>query len=83
MCKQAQQSGDIAGVKVARNCPAINHLLFADDTMFFTRTDPQSCRALVGILKKYEEASGQFINLDKSAITFSAKTPSATKRRVR
>lgn len=27
--------------------------------------------------------SGQFINLDKSAITFSAKTPSATKRRVR
>lgn len=71
------------GVKVARSCPAINHLLFADDTMIFSRTDPRSCKALISILRKYETASGQFINLDKSPITFSAKTPVATKRRVR
>lgn len=83
LCKKAQRQGEVVGVKVAQNCPAINHLLFADDTMFFSRTDPRSCAALVAILRKYEEASGQFINLDKSAITFSAKTPGATKRRVR
>lgn len=83
LCKKAQQQGEVVGVKVARNCPAINHLLFADDTMFFSRTDPRSCAALVRILRMYEDASGQFINLDKSAITFSAKTPGATKRRVR
>ena len=83
LCKRAQIRGDVVGVKVARNCPAINHLLFADDTIFFSRTDPHSCTALVTILKKYEEASGLFINLEKSAITFSAKTPASTKRRVR
>lgn len=71
------------GVKVSRNSLAINHLLFADDTMFFSRTDPRSCAALITILKKYEEASGQFINLDKSVITFSSKTPWEAKRRVR
>lgn len=83
LCKKAQQRGEVIGVKVARNCPAINHLLFADDTMFFSRTDQRSCAALVSILKRYEEASGQYINLDKSAITFSSKTPGETKRRVR
>lgn len=43
LCKKAQ-IGDVFGVKVARNCPAINHLLFADDTMFSakrTRRDVQ------------------------------------------
>lgn len=83
LCNKLQQRGDVVGVKVARNCPAINHLLFADDTMFFSRTDPRSCAALVRTLQRYEEASGQFINLEKSSITFSAKTPAQTKRRVR
>lgn len=83
LCKKAQLQGDVVGVKVARNCPAINHLLFADDTMFFSSTDPRSCASLIAILKKYEEASGQFINLDKSAITFSSKTPGEARRRVR
>lgn len=83
LCKKAQVRGDVIGVKVSRNGSAINHLLFADDTMFFSRTDPRSCAALITILKKYEEASGQFINLDKSAITFSAKTPGEAKRRIR
>ena len=70
LCRKAQQKGEVVGVKVACSSPAINHLLFADDTMFFTRTDHRSCAALIAILKKYEEASGQFINLEKSAITF-------------
>lgn len=83
LCKKAQLRGDVVGVKVARNFPAINHLLFADDSMFFSRTDPRSCLALISVLRQYEEASGQFINLDKSAITFSAKMPGLMKRRVR
>lgn len=83
LCKKAQLHGDVIGVKVSRNSPAINHLLFADDTMFFSRTDHKSCATLISILKRYGEASGQCINLDKSSITFSAKTPGDAKRRVR
>lgn len=75
--------GKMAGIKVARSCPPINHLLFADDTMFFTKTNVSSCEALKRILNLYEEASGQCINLGKSAITFSSKTPSEVKDRVK
>lgn len=59
LCKKAQMRGDVVGVKVARNCPAINHLLFADDSMFFSRTDPRSCLAIISVLRQY--ASDQFI----------------------
>lgn len=58
LCKQEQERGNFAGMKVARGCPAISHLLFADDTMFFTRTTPTSCDALCRILTQYEAASG-------------------------
>lgn len=57
LCRKAQLQGDVAGVKVARNSPAINHHLFAYDTMFFSRTDHRSCAALIYILQKYEAAS--------------------------
>lgn len=36
MCGKSQAEGLILGIKVAHNCPPINHLLFADDTIFFT-----------------------------------------------
>lgn len=83
LCQKAQENGSFPGIKVARNCPAINHLLFADDTMFFGKTNPTSCSALASILKRYEVASGQCINRSKSAITFSSKTSVEAKERVK
>ena len=71
---------------MAKGSPRVNHLLFADDTMFFCRSDLQSCKNLLLIcknllliLQKYEKASGQMINKNKSAITFSTKTPEMIK----
>lgn len=61
LCKKAQELGTLPGIRVYRNSPKINHLLFADDTMIFTRSDPSSCDALMEILSAYELASGQKI----------------------
>lgn len=83
LCKRAQINGNMAGVRVSRNSPRINHLLFADDTMFFTRTDPQSCTTLMNILHSYESASGQMINAAKSSISFSSKTSLDVRLRVK
>ncbi|XP_013583375.1 PREDICTED: uncharacterized protein LOC106292322 [Brassica oleracea var. oleracea] len=83
LCSKAQASGDLPGIKVARNCPPINHLLFADDTMFFTRSDEASCTNLLALLARYERASGQCISPSKLAITFSSKTPASAKIRVK
>lgn len=75
LCKKAVREGSLEGIRVARGCPRINHLLFADDTMFFCSASANSCKALQRIITLYEEASGQQINKSKSAVTFSKKTP--------
>lgn len=83
LCKRAQADGSLPGIRVARNSPKMNHLLFADDTMLFTTTDTRSCSSLVEILHDYERASGQMINAQKSSISFSSKTPPEIRNRVK
>lgn len=83
LCKRAQWSGHLSGLRVATHAPQINHLLFADDTMFFLNTDEDSCTTLLDILHKYRISSGQLINASKSSISFSAKIPQAIRQRVK
>ena len=83
LCNKGQENGTLPGIKVARGSPAINHLLFADDTMFFCKSSPRCIAALMKILSTYEAVSGQRINPQKSAITFSAKTPELVRSRVK
>lgn len=71
LCKNAQEKGSLLGLQVAQRSPHINHLLFADDTMVFCKTNERNCRVLSSILRKYERSSGQSINLSKLTITFS------------
>ncbi|XP_010419203.2 PREDICTED: uncharacterized protein LOC104704888 [Camelina sativa] len=75
ICTKAQAAGRLTGIRVAKGCPRITHLLFAEDTMFFCRANETSCVELTKILEKYGQASRQMINKQKSAITFSRKTP--------
>lgn len=83
LCRKAQDAGNLSGLRVARNLPRINHLLFVDDTMFFTKTDPQCCSTLLDILHRYETAAEQMINAAKSSITFSTKTSQEIRNRVK
>lgn len=75
LCKQAHRDRSLMGLRVAKGSPRINHLLFADDTMFFCYSTPENCSTLKRNLQEYERASGQQINTAKSSITFSSKTP--------
>lgn len=83
LCNCAQEEGSLQGIRVSRGSPHINHLLFADDTMFFLKTNKESRMALKNILSRYKEAYGQCINVDKSAITFSRKAPASLKQAVK
>ena len=79
LCQRAQECGHLPAIKVANGSPPINHLLLADDTMFFCRSNQKSCNRLMEIITRYGEASGQVINFNKSTITFSNKSPLAVK----
>ncbi|XP_019097316.1 PREDICTED: uncharacterized protein LOC109131143 [Camelina sativa] len=83
LCNKAQRTGQFPGFRVARGSPKINHLLFADDTMFFTKSSEKACLALMKILGKYGRASGQQINAAKSSISFSKKTSAERRARVK
>lgn len=83
LCKRAHVSGQLPGIKVARESPSLNHLLFADDTMFFCKTSESSCKSLMKVLGKYEAVSGQKINSAKSSISFARKTPTAQRDKVK
>lgn len=66
--------GNLCRVRCARNALAITHLFFADDTLLFGNIDLNNFHIISEVLKSYEAASGQAINLKQSCITFSPNT---------
>ena len=73
----------LTGIKVARGCPAISHLLFADDSLFFCKVNKEECQTILRILKDYEGVSGQQINFQKSSIQFRHKTDESSRQELR
>ena len=83
LCKIGHETGALKGIKIATGCPNINHLLFADDTMFFCKANGKNVRVLKKILATYESVSGQLINAHKSSISFSRKTSQTTREDIK
>ncbi|XP_024014707.1 uncharacterized protein LOC112088547 [Eutrema salsugineum] len=80
---QAANTRKIQGIKVSTQSPAVNHLLFADDSLFFSLANPQSGRAIKRVLNLYEKVSDQAVNLRKSAITFGSRVQDRIKTQMR
>lgn len=64
----------VRGVKFGKDV-TISHLLFADDSLIFSRASIADCKNLKEIFDCYAQASGQIFNFDKSSILFSGRTP--------
>lgn len=75
--------GELQGIRNGIQGPPISHLLFADDIIFFARSDNRSVEALNSALHQYCEASGQRINLLKSSIFFGKHCPDGVKGTVK
>ena len=56
---RAEENGEISGMKLTRHCPAVQHLLFADDSLFLIRSELNECTAFLRCLKLYGQASGR------------------------
>ena len=64
LLKQSRQSPHLHGIKVASTAPAVNHLLFVDDSMLFVRATDDRAMEVNDILEGYYNASGQRVNFD-------------------
>ena len=56
--------------------------LFSDDSLIFIKASVLEARHLQYIMSLYEEASGQMINKDKTAVMYSSNTPTNVKMQI-
>lgn len=63
-----QEERKLMGVSVAWGEPRVNHLLFAEDCLFFVKAELRILAYLKDLLKQYEATAGQKINYSKSEI---------------
>lgn len=77
---KAEEEGRITGLPIARDGTKINHFFFADDSLLFYRATILERANIQGILDRYEKASGQKLNREKTSIFFSRNTKEETKQ---
>lgn len=68
---KAVERRTLRGIKVAPSAPSISHLLFADDSVIFSKASVEGVEVIKKVLRVYEEASGQMVNFDKTTVSFS------------
>jgi hypothetical protein len=79
MLTRAEKKGVLTGVPTSKKGPTLSHFFFADDSLIFCKANSVEWRRLTKILDKYEAASGQKLNKEKTSI-FSSRNTSPEKR---
>ncbi|XP_042974759.1 uncharacterized mitochondrial protein AtMg01250-like [Carya illinoinensis] len=75
---KAEAAGAIHGVPIARGLLRVSHLFFAVDSLLFCKANAFEWGRLFNLLRVYEEASRQRLNMDKTSIIFSKSTSRLT-----
>lgn len=65
---------------MANGAPRISHIFFADDSYLYCKATMNEVNRLQELLQKFEEASGQKVNHQKSSIFFSTNTAGTTRQ---
>lgn len=74
LIRRYERSGQIQGCRIARGAPVVLHMFFADDSYLYCKSNEEGDRNILELLRCFQEASGQQVNLNKSSV-FSALIP--------
>ena len=72
--------GSFHGINIGRTILSISHLMFADDTILFFRARQDEVCAIWSCISKYQEWSGQRVNIQKPGLMFSKNCSERRKR---
>ena len=70
LISRAEMNGGLSSMPITRGGTKISHLFFMDDSLLFCKANLFEWIKFQEILMKYEKASGQKINREKSSIFF-------------
>lgn len=65
-----ERVGRIRGMTVNHLAKPLSHVSFADDSVLFCQATETEAIHVNGVLQKYVEGFGQFVNLEKSSVYF-------------
>ena len=82
LINKATRNQLLTSISICRGYPRVTHLLFADDNILFCKASAGESRELKFLLQKYEDASSQKINTDKSSIFFNPNTALEVKEEI-
>ena len=82
MLTHAEAKGIITRVPTSPKGPRLSHLFFANDSLLFCKVNSVEWRYLTKILERYERASGQKLNKDKTSLFFSHNTSSEKREEI-
>lgn len=68
------------GLRINKHCPSTSHIFFVDDSLIVCRASRKDCDVIKNVIKTYEIAPGQTVNLDKSVSMVSKNVNEATTR---
>ena len=71
---RAEENGVLTGVPTSKKGLRLSHIFFANDSLIFCKVNSVKWRRLTKLLDKYEAASGQKLNKDKTSVFFSCNT---------
>ncbi|XP_062075025.1 uncharacterized protein LOC133779038 [Humulus lupulus] len=74
LLRHFEHKGWLHGCKVASGAPLVSHMLFADDSYLYCRVLVEEARNVQLLLRNFEQASEQKVNMAKSYIFFSTNT---------
>ncbi|KAL0458906.1 UNVERIFIED_CONTAM: hypothetical protein Slati_0517800 [Sesamum latifolium] len=75
LLQQEEWAGNIQGVSICRNGPAVFHFLFANDTLISCQATKDAVLRIRAVLQILEVVSGLKMNLGKSVVVFSKNIP--------
>lgn len=82
LLSQGVQSNSFDSIKVCARAPGVSHLLFAYDTLLFSKAERNEALYVKQVINSYARATGQLINPQKCFVQFGDNCPQVVQHEV-